>query len=125
MLRATNENTYGLLRPYVPKRTDLRVHAPEHLRVVEERLNPSAPQGPGRLEQAEAVTRYQLLWLPGNRLRVAADWCLDAVLSRQRVQLGLVGSPMVPLETAAPELPAADLLGTLPGNQRRPRVAPV
>ncbi|GAA1797745.1 NAD(P)/FAD-dependent oxidoreductase [Actinomadura chokoriensis] len=55
---------------------------------------------------AKAVTRgYHLLSLPGNRARTAADWALNAVLSRQLVQLGLVRSPLVPLETSAPELP--------------------
>jgi NADH dehydrogenase len=55
---------------------------------------------------AKAVTRgYHLLALPGNRVRTATDWLLDAVLSRQTVELGLVRSPAVPLETAAPERP--------------------
>ena len=46
--------------------------------------------------------------MPGNRVRVAADWLLDAVLPRQAVQLGLVRSWSVPLDTASPELPAPD-----------------
>ncbi|MFA1550890.1 NAD(P)/FAD-dependent oxidoreductase [Actinomadura chokoriensis] len=55
---------------------------------------------------AKAVTRgYHLLSLPGNRTRTAAEWVLNALLHRQVVQLGLVRSPLVPLETAAPELP--------------------
>ncbi|MFE6690983.1 NAD(P)/FAD-dependent oxidoreductase [Streptomyces sp. NPDC057743] len=54
---------------------------------------------------AGAVTRgYHLLSMPGNRARVAADWLLDAVLPRQGVQLGLVRSWSVPLDTASPEL---------------------
>ncbi|GAA3819801.1 FAD-dependent oxidoreductase [Streptomyces phyllanthi] len=54
---------------------------------------------------AGAVTRgYHLAALPGNRVRVAADWLLDAVLPRQAVQLGLVRSWSVPLDTASPEL---------------------
>ncbi|MFE8948779.1 FAD-dependent oxidoreductase [Streptomyces sp. NPDC007856] len=54
---------------------------------------------------AGAVTRgYHLAALPGNRVRVAADWLLDAVLPRQGVQLGLVRSWSVPLDTASPEL---------------------
>jgi NADH dehydrogenase FAD-containing subunit len=54
---------------------------------------------------ANAVMRgYHLLSLPGNRVRVAADWFLDAVLPRQAVQLGLVRSWSVPLESASPEL---------------------
>ena len=49
---------------------------------------------------AKAVTRgYHLLAMPGNRLRTAVDWGLDAVLPRQSVQLGLVRSAAVPLET--------------------------
>lgn len=56
---------------------------------------------------AKAVTRgYHLLSLPGNRIRTASDWVLDAVLPRQTVQLGLVRSPAVPLDTGTPELPA-------------------
>ena len=55
---------------------------------------------------AKAVTRgYHLLAMPGNRIRVATDWLLDAVLHRQSVQLGLVRAPAVPLDTASPELP--------------------
>jgi NADH dehydrogenase len=55
---------------------------------------------------AKAVTRgYHLLSIPANRVRTAADWVLDAVLPRQSVQLGLVRSPAVPLDTASPELP--------------------
>ncbi|MEU1007622.1 FAD-dependent oxidoreductase [Streptomyces sp. NPDC005890] len=54
---------------------------------------------------AGAVTRgYHLAALPGNRIRVAADWLLDAVLPRQGVQLGLVRAWSVPLDTASPEL---------------------
>lgn len=57
---------------------------------------------------ATAVTRgYHLLSMPGNRVRVAADWLLDAVVGRQTVQLGLVRSPAVPLDTASPETPVA------------------
>jgi NADH:ubiquinone reductase (H+-translocating) len=55
---------------------------------------------------AKAVTRgYHLTAMPGNRVRTAADWLLDAVLPRQTVQLGLVRGAAVPLETAAPERP--------------------
>ncbi|MFI1102071.1 NAD(P)/FAD-dependent oxidoreductase [Streptomyces melanogenes] len=53
---------------------------------------------------AGAVTRgYHLAAMPGNRVRVAADWLLDAALPRQGVQLGLVRSWSVPLDTATPE----------------------
>lgn len=54
---------------------------------------------------AGAITRgYHLAAMPGNRIRVAADWLLDAVLPRQAVQLGLVRSWSVPLDTSSPEL---------------------
>jgi NADH dehydrogenase len=40
---------------------------------------------------AKLVTSgYHLLAMPGNRIRTAVDWALDAVLPRQTVQLGLV-----------------------------------
>jgi NADH dehydrogenase len=52
---------------------------------------------------AKAVTRgYHLLSMPGNRVRVLADWLLDAVLPRQDVQLGLVSARAVPLDSALP-----------------------
>jgi NADH dehydrogenase len=52
---------------------------------------------------AKVVTRgYHLLSMPGNRVRVAADWLLDAVLPRQGVQLGLVPGSAVPLDSAFP-----------------------
>lgn len=55
---------------------------------------------------AKIVTRgYHLMAMPANRTRTAVDWFLDAVRRRQTVQLGLVRSPAVPLETADPELP--------------------
>ncbi|MER6382914.1 NAD(P)/FAD-dependent oxidoreductase [Streptomyces sp. NPDC001250] len=55
---------------------------------------------------AGVVTRgYHLAALPAGRVRVAVDWLLDAVLPRQGVQLGLVRSWSVPLDTASPELP--------------------
>ncbi|MDY7087478.1 MAG: FAD-dependent oxidoreductase [Actinomycetota bacterium] len=53
---------------------------------------------------AKVVTRgYHLLSMPGNRVRVAADWLLDAVLPRQGVQLGLVPGRAVPLDSSTPE----------------------
>jgi NADH dehydrogenase len=52
------------------------------------------------------VTRsYHLLAMPGNRIRTAADWALDAALPRQSVHLDLVRAPAVPLDTATPEQP--------------------
>ena len=57
---------------------------------------------------AKIVTRaYHLMAMPGNRIRTAVDWLLDAVLGRQTVQLGLVRSRHVPLDTDTPELPHA------------------
>lgn len=54
---------------------------------------------------ANALTRgYHLAAMPGNRIRVAADWILDGALPRQGVQFGLVRSGSVPLDTSAPEL---------------------
>ncbi|MFF9813450.1 NAD(P)/FAD-dependent oxidoreductase [Streptomyces sp. NPDC014006] len=68
---------------------------------------------------AGLVTRgYHLAAMPGNRVRVAADWLLDAVLPRQGVQLGLVRSWSVPLDTASPEL------ARTPGAPRRQEPAP-
>jgi NADH dehydrogenase len=53
---------------------------------------------------AKVVTRgYHLLSLPGNRIRIAADWLLDAVLSRPTTQLGLVRGRSVPLDTRDPD----------------------
>ncbi|MFG3107021.1 FAD-dependent oxidoreductase [Streptomyces tendae] len=64
---------------------------------------------------AGAVTRgYHLAAMPGNRVRVAADWLLDAVLPRQAVQLGLVRSWSVPLESSSPEV------ARVPGSPKRP-----
>lgn len=55
---------------------------------------------------AKIVTRAYHLWaMPGNRTRTAVDWLLDATIGRQTVQLGLVRSPHVPLDTTTPEAP--------------------
>ena len=55
---------------------------------------------------AKVVTRgYHLLSMPGNRVRVAGDWLLDAVLGRHGVQLGLVAAQEVPLDSESPETP--------------------
>lgn len=54
---------------------------------------------------ANAVTRgYHLMAMPGNRVRVAADWLLDAALPPQAVQFGLVPSWSVPLDAESPEV---------------------
>jgi NADH dehydrogenase len=69
---------------------------------------------------AGLVTRgYHLAAMPGNRVRVAADWLLDAVLPRQGVQLGLVRSWSVPLDTASPEL------ARVPDPARQPSADPI
>jgi len=61
---------------------------------------------------AGAVTRGYHLWaMPANRVRVAAEWFLDAILPRQAVQLGLVRSYAVPLDTETPELPRTQAAG--------------
>jgi NADH dehydrogenase len=55
---------------------------------------------------AKAVTRgYHLMAMPGNRVRTAVDWLLETLIGRQTVQLGLVRSGSVPLDTDSPELP--------------------
>ncbi|MEV6620910.1 NAD(P)/FAD-dependent oxidoreductase [Amycolatopsis sp. NPDC051106] len=55
---------------------------------------------------AKVVTRaYHLMAMPGNRVRTAVDWVLDRLTGRQTVQLGLVRSGSVPLDTDSPELP--------------------
>jgi NADH:ubiquinone reductase (H+-translocating) len=59
---------------------------------------------PLRSFPAKVVTRgYHLLSMPGNRVRVAADWLLDLLLPRQGVQLGLVTAASVPLDSALPQ----------------------
>jgi NADH dehydrogenase len=64
---------------------------------------------------AKVVTRgYHLLAMPGNRVRTATDWLLDAVLGRQTVQLGLVRSAAVPLVTG-PVTPAAPVVARTDG----------
>ncbi|GIF05409.1 NAD(P)/FAD-dependent oxidoreductase [Actinoplanes siamensis] len=53
---------------------------------------------PLRGAAAKLVTRgHHLMSLPGNRVRVGADWMLDAVLSRRPVQLGLARGGAAPL----------------------------
>lgn len=57
---------------------------------------------------AKAVTRaYHLMAIPGNRLRIASDWTLDALLPRQLVQLGVVPASAVRLAATA-EHPSPD-----------------
>jgi NADH:ubiquinone reductase (H+-translocating) len=55
---------------------------------------------------AKVVTRsYHLLSMPGNRIRTASEWVLDAILPRESTELGLVRSAAVPLDSTSPELP--------------------
>ncbi|HWM35848.1 MAG TPA: NAD(P)/FAD-dependent oxidoreductase [Streptomyces sp.] len=90
---------YGERRPY--KHHDLGFTV--DLGGVQAAANPFGVPLSGPV--ANAVMRaYHLAALPGNRVRVAADWLLDAVLPRQAAQLGLVRSWSVPLESASPEL---------------------
>jgi len=71
---------------------------------------------------AHVVARgYHLMSMPGNRIRTAVDWALDAVLPRQTAQLGLVRSPAVPLDSASPEVPQHGLgfpHAAAPGQRR-------
>jgi NADH dehydrogenase len=56
---------------------------------------------------AKAVTRgYHLLSMPANRTRIATDWALGAIFSRQLVQLGLIRSSAVRLTAGTPEHPS-------------------
>ena len=53
---------------------------------------------------AKAVTRgYHLGAIPANRVRIACEWLLDAVLPRQAVQFGLVPAAAVPLGAVNPD----------------------
>src|SRR5439155_7528921 len=69
---------------------------------------------------AKAVTRgYHLSAIPANRVRIAVDWALDPLLGRQTVQLGLVPSWAVPLDTASPELPSSPTASAAVGPPAR------
>ncbi|MBO8196322.1 FAD-dependent oxidoreductase, partial [Streptomyces oryzae] len=90
---------YGASRPY--KHHDLGFMV--DLGGVKAAANPLRVPLSGPL--ANLVTRgYHLASMPGNRIRVLADWALDAVLPRQAAQLGLVRSWSVPLESSSPEV---------------------
>ena len=67
---------------------------------------------------AKLVTRgYHLASLPANRVRVACDWLLDAVLGRQVVQFGLVRSAAVPLSVDHPARSAGPHQVVVRGNR--------
>lgn len=69
---------------------------------------------------AKAVTRgYHLSAIPANRVRIAVDWALDPLLGRQTVQLGLIPSWAVPLDTASPELPSSPTASATVGPPAR------
>ncbi|MGY1439454.1 NAD(P)/FAD-dependent oxidoreductase [Streptomyces reniochalinae] len=90
---------HGVSRPY--KHHDLGFMV--DLGGVQAAANPLRVPLSGPL--ANLVTRgYHLASMPGNRIRVLADWALDAVLPRQAAQLGLVRSWSVPLESSSPEV---------------------
>lgn len=90
---------YGAPRPY--KHHDLGFMV--DLGGVQGAANPLRVPLSGPL--ANLVTRgYHLAVMPGNRVRVLADWALDGLLPRQAVQLGLVRSWSVPLESSSPEV---------------------
>jgi NADH dehydrogenase len=52
---------------------------------------------------ANVVTRgYHLTAMAGNRMRVLADWGLNAVLPAELTSFGLIGPGSVPLDPARP-----------------------
>jgi NADH dehydrogenase len=54
---------------------------------------------------AKVVTRgYHLAAIPNNRLRICSDWTLNALLSRQLVQLGMVPASMARLAATAEDI---------------------
>jgi NADH dehydrogenase len=93
---------YGERRPYLHRGLGFVVD----LGGVQAAANPLGIPLTGFL--AFLVTRgYHLLAMPGNRVRVAMDWLLDALLPKHHVQLGLVRSGAVPLDSADPGLPTS------------------
>ncbi|MEU3603140.1 NAD(P)/FAD-dependent oxidoreductase [Streptomyces sp. NPDC006798] len=89
----------GAVRPYVHHDLGFAVD----LGGVQGAANPLGVPLSGPL--AGAVTRgYHLAAMPGNRIRVAADWLLEAALPPQAVQLGMIRAGSVPLDSTSPEL---------------------
>jgi NADH dehydrogenase len=69
---------------------------------------------------AKVVTRgYHLLAVPSNRVRIATDWLLDAILPPQTLSLGVVRGGAVPL-TEEPQ----PTTGTAPSADREASPAP-
>jgi NADH dehydrogenase len=69
---------------------------------------------------AKVVTRgYHLLAVPSNRVRIATDWLLDAILPPQTLSLGVVRGGAVPL-TEEPQ----PTTGTAPNADREASPAP-
>ena len=89
---------YGQRRPY--RHHDLGFTV--DLGGVKAAANPAGVRLSGLA--AKAVTRgYHLTAIPANKIRIAADWLLDAVLPRQTVQLGLLADPDPGLRPAQAE----------------------
>jgi NADH dehydrogenase len=72
---------------------------------------------------AKTVTRgYHLLAIPSNRVRIATDWLLDAVLPRQTIALGVVRGDAVRLTeepaptTGTPAMAAREATPPAPGS---------
>jgi NADH dehydrogenase len=98
---------YGERRPYLHRGLGFVVD----LGGVKAAANPLGIPLTGFL--AFLVTRgYHLLAMPGNRIRVAVDWLLDALLPKHNVQLGLVRSGAVPLDSADPGIPTSPVRPT-------------
>ena len=89
---------YGQRRPY--RHHDLGFTV--DLGGVKAAANPAGVRLSGLA--AKAVTRgYHLTAIPANKIRIAADWLLDAVLPRQTVQLCLLTDPDPGLRPAQAE----------------------